>query len=117
MSFETTTLWDRMPVYYKTSTIVVQSSLEINFASQTTRRNGGNSKLPILLHVRSQSIRNQESTVRPDHRSSERKDLVQDDASRRSPEHDDRSSVRKRGNEGHLEENQEYMLRGKEYLV
>ena len=56
------------------------------------------------------------TAVRPDHRGSERKDLVQGDASRRGLEQNDRSSVRERGDEGHLEEYQEYMLRGKEYL-
>ena len=65
----------------------------------------------------SQSIRNQESTEQPDHRSSERKDLVQDAASRRGREqNDDQSSVLEHSDAEHLEEYQEYMLRGKEYL-
>ena len=65
----------------------------------------------------SQSIRNQESTIRPDHRGSEPKDLVQGDASRRGLEqNDDWSSVLERDNVSHLEANQEYMLRGKEHL-
>ena len=54
----------------------------------------------------SQSTRNQESTVRPDHRGSEWKDLVQGDASRRGLEQNDRSSAWVRSDEGHLEEYQ-----------
>ena len=64
----------------------------------------------------SQSTRNQESTVRPDHSGSEWKDLVQGDVSRRGLKQNDRSSVRIRSDKGHLEEYQEYMLRGTEYL-
>ena len=41
----------------------------------------------------SQSTRNQESTVWPDHRDSGRKDPVQDDPSRRGLEQNVRSSV------------------------
>ena len=44
---------------------------------------------------------------------SECKDLVQGDASRRGLEQNNRSSVWVRSDEGHLEEYQEYMLRGK----
>ena len=68
------------------------------------------------ISTESQSIRNQESTVQSDYRSSERKDLVQGDADRRSPKQDERSLVHGHGDRGHLEEYQEYMLRGKEYL-
>ena len=64
----------------------------------------------------SQSIRNQESAVWPDHRDSGRKDLVQGDPSRRGLGQNDRSSVLGRDDVSHLEEYQEYMLRGKEYL-
>ena len=46
-------------------------------------------RLALQLERESQSIRNQESTVRPDHCSSERKDLVQGDISRRGPEQND----------------------------
>ena len=66
----------------------------------------------MFLNIHSQSIRNQESTVQSDYRSSERKDLVQDDADRRSPKQDEWSLVLGRGDRGHLEEYQEYMLRG-----
>ena len=68
------------------------------------------------MNVMSQSTRNQESTVRPDHRDSEWKDPVQGDVSRRGSEQNDRSSVRIRSDLGHLEEYQEYMLRGTEHL-
>ena len=72
--------------------------------------------LALQLERESQSIRNQESTVRPDHRDSERKDPVQGDASRRGLEQNFRSSVLERDDVSHLEEYQEYMLRGKEHL-
>ena len=62
----------------------------------------------------SQSIRNQESAVRPDHRGSDRKDLVQGDLSRRGLEQNERRSARGRDEISHLEEYQEYMLRGTE---
>ena len=64
----------------------------------------------------SQGIRNQESAVWPDHRGSGRKDLVQGDLSQRGLEQNERRSVRGRDNVSHLEEYQEYVLRGKEYL-
>ena len=64
----------------------------------------------------SQSTWNQESTVWPDHCGSERKDLVQGDASRRGLEENHRSSVLERDDVSHLEEHQEYMLRGTEHL-
>ena len=64
----------------------------------------------------SQSIRNQESTVWPDYCGSGRKDLVQGDPSQRGPDQNVRSSVLERDDISHLEEYQEYMLRGKEYL-
>ena len=64
----------------------------------------------------SQSTRNQEPTIRPDHRGSEWKDLVQGDASRRGLEQNCDRSVRVRSDKGHLEEYQEYMLCGTEYL-
>ena len=63
----------------------------------------------------SQSTRNQESTVWPDHRDSGRKDPVQDDPSRRGLEHV-HSSVLEHDDVSHIEEYQEYMLRGKECL-
>ena len=69
-----------------------------------------------MIENNSQSTRNQESTIRTDHRGSEWKDLVQGDASRRGLEQNDHSSVQVRSDEGHLEEYQEYMLRGTEYL-
>ena len=55
--------------------------------------NNASEELLNKIAVNSQSIRNQESTVQPDHRSSERKDLVQDIANRRGPEQNDPSSV------------------------
>ena len=64
----------------------------------------------------SQSTRNQESTVWPDHSDSGRKDLVQDDPGRRGLEQNVRSPVREHDDVSHIEEYQEYMLRGKEYL-
>ena len=64
----------------------------------------GGAVLALQLERESQSIRNQESTVRPDHRSSERKDLVQGVANRRGPEQNDPSSVLEHGDEDHLEE-------------
>ena len=64
----------------------------------------------------SQSIRNQESAVQPDHRDSGQKDPVQGDPSQRGPEQNVRSSVRRHDDVSHLEEYQEYMLRGEEYL-
>ena len=64
----------------------------------------------------SQSTRNQESTVWPDHRDSGRKDLVQDDPGRRGLEQNVRSPVWEHNDVSHIEEYQEYMLRGKECL-
>ena len=46
----------------------------------------------------------------------ERKDLVQDVANRRGPEQNDPSSVLEHSDVDHLEEYQEYMLRGIESL-
>ena len=67
-------------------------------------------------NLASQSTRNQESTVWPDHRDSGRKDLVQDDLGRRGLEQNDRSHVREHDDVSHIEEYQEYMLRGTEHL-
>ena len=61
--------------------------------------------------VRAYGIRNQESTVWPDHRDSERKDPVQGDASRRGLEQNDQSSVLEHDDVSHLEEYQEYTIR------
>ena len=58
----------------------------------------------------SQSIRNQESAVRPDHCGSGQKDPVQGDLSQHGPEQNVRSSVLRHDNVSHLEECQEYML-------
>ena len=64
-----------------------------------------------LICAVSQSTRNQESAVRPDHRGSGRKDLVQGDPSQRgpeqnvwSPEQNVRSSVLRHDDISHLEE-------------
>ena len=65
----------------------------------------------------SQSTRNQESTVWPDHRDSGRKDLVQDDPGRRGLEQNDWSHVRDHDDVSHIEEYQEYMLRGTETCI
>ena len=64
----------------------------------------------------SQSTRNQESTVWPDHRDSGRKDLVQDDSGRRGLEQNVQSSVLDHDDVSRIEEYQEYVLRGKECL-
>ena len=55
----------------------------------------------------SQSIRNQESAVQPNHRGSGRKDPVQGDSSQRGPEQNVRSSVLRHDDVSHLEEYQE----------
>ena len=68
------------------------------------------------MGMHSQSTRNQESTVWPDHHDSGRKDPVQDDPSRRGLEQNVRSSVLEHDDVSHIEEYQEYMLRGKECL-
>ena len=65
-------------------------------------------RLPAPIErTESQSTRNQESTVWPDHRDSERKDLVQDDPGRRGLEQNVRSPVWEHDDVSHIEEYQE----------
>ena len=70
----------------------------------------------------SQSERTESGIDDPDRSDSDQKDLVQVDSSRRGPEQNFRTRsersdpVHRRDEERHLEEDQRYMLRGKEYL-
>ena len=61
-------------------------------------------------------MRNQESTVRTDHRGSGPKDLIQRDPNQRGSKQNARSSILRHDDVSQLEEYQEYMLRGREYL-
>ena len=75
------------------------------------------SSIPSSYDNRSQSIRNQESAVQPDHHGSGPKDLIQGDMNQRGPEQNVWSSaVLRHDDVSHLEEYQEYVSRGKEYL-
>ena len=72
--------------------------------------------------VPAESERTESGIDDPDHSDSDQKDLVQVNSSRRGPEQNVRTllersdPVHHRDEERHLEEDQEYTLRGKEYL-
>ena len=100
-----------LPILLRLVVDIFSQHIAFDFSIPNTRLAGNRQR-----RMTSQSIRNQESAVWPDHRGSGRKDPVQGDSSQRGPEQNVWSSVLGRDYVSHLEEYQEYMLRGKEYL-